>query len=216
MRSIKSDLELCLELCEKEAEESLVINFRIIACEALPYWLERVQELEAQAATMRKIIELVRNDLAFITRCSDPEGWSDDAWEKLGYALSTTAGKEILERIERLEAVAEAAKQMLNSMPIKQYWYYLDNLRKTLTVLEGEFNKSARIKQVETKNDNLWEYVKQLKDIAENMEEFYEIADTIEQVEAENARLKAELEQAKAEAAALREEDVKNMRFKKI
>lgn len=97
-RDLQADLELYGKINQEFAE-------------ALPYWLRRVQELEAQVAAMREIIESARDDLLLIDGSSDPESLIDDALEKLENALSTTAGKEMLERVKKLEAVAEALRE---------------------------------------------------------------------------------------------------------
>lgn len=72
------------------------------AREALPYYLQRVQELEAQCAIMRKHVKeaidfLNYGDLAIAKEC-------------LNDALSDNVGRTLQEKIEKLEAVVEAVK----------------------------------------------------------------------------------------------------------
>lgn len=84
--------------------------------------LERVRQLEAEAAAMRNALEEARD----LYECAYYEGvythmgyterrekWNDEAQEILAnmqQALSPDAGKALLEKVQRLEAVAEAAK----------------------------------------------------------------------------------------------------------
>lgn len=133
---VSSDYATIADLISNKDDARFIAQAR----EALPYWLARVQELqkeidnfltfgqggagfresqliaelaktEAQAAAMRKIIESARDDLLLIDGSSDPESLIDDALEKLENSLSTTAGKEMLEYVKRLEAVAEAVRE---------------------------------------------------------------------------------------------------------
>lgn len=68
--------------------------------EALPYWLQRVKELEAQAVVMREALEWVDMYTRRWTGRSEVP--------KLTEALSSSAGRDLLERIRKLEAAAVA------------------------------------------------------------------------------------------------------------
>ena len=78
---------------------------------ALPYWLQRARELEAQAAVMREALERAGEVLLDPVYFETIPDW-------ITKALTAEAGKEMLERMRKLEeenrklrAVAEEAKR---------------------------------------------------------------------------------------------------------
>jgi hypothetical protein len=122
-------------------------NMQLIAeaREALPYWLERVRELEAQVAVMRDAL-LNINELGNCDKCGQTYVLYDTADAK-HKALSTTAGRELLERVKKLEAVAEAAQEFLDTISLAErtgadvimppvQWQALYKLREALAALD--------------------------------------------------------------------------------
>lgn len=75
----------------------------------------KVEELEAQVATMREALEsllvYMKGYAEGLRRKYQKRTEVDDLLDKYGKALSTTAGREMLERVRKLERVAEAARK---------------------------------------------------------------------------------------------------------
>ncbi len=103
------------------------------------------EELEAQCAEMRKVLEEVVTDLK--RHYIPHKGWPEHI-QLADQVLSTSTGKSLLERIAKLEAVAEAAKEAKNVIkmlhpimdedePCIVYEVYAE-LTKTLAELEEE------------------------------------------------------------------------------
>jgi hypothetical protein len=88
-------------------------------------------KLKAQVAAMREALELFVNPVD-----------SGDTWEahvKGKQALSPSAGKELLERVRRLEAVVEAAKEVSGDWDIwlLREWSKSDGAQKRVRLLEA-------------------------------------------------------------------------------
>ncbi|MGB9804311.1 hypothetical protein [Desulfofundulus sp.] len=81
------------------------------------YWLQRVRELETQCAAMRETLQgLAYSDGHFRGECTVFR--CHPVCEKARKALSGNAGRELLERIKKLEAVVEAARGVVDVISV--------------------------------------------------------------------------------------------------
>lgn len=114
---VSSDYAIVADLINNKYDAEFIAEAR----EALPYWLGRVVELEATVLHLQTVIKGI---LAIINQSEGVAGWHLNGeiakWEEFGYpkeleqALSGGAEKEMLERMKRLEAVAEVAKRLFD------------------------------------------------------------------------------------------------------
>jgi len=103
------------------------------AREALPYWLTKYRELEKESAAIREAVKYL---LPYLQRDFP---WCENqcrAFRVEQQALSSTAGKALLDRLAKAEAVVEAAKDTCEEL-----WGHgliaIEALQKALDDLEG-------------------------------------------------------------------------------
>jgi len=160
-RNWQKDWELCQKatpgpwLESELGEMGMLIwdaKFTAAAREALPYWLKRVQELEAQVEWCKwaeecpkskhgllQRVQMLESQVAVLREalehCKEAFDWTyfQEELEAINKALSTTAGQSFLERVEKLEAVAKAARKFFYN---NQYGDADIELEKALAALE--------------------------------------------------------------------------------
>lgn len=100
----------------------------------------QLKELEAEAAAMREALETIRNNplLWKIPRICGQDKYAGlpPAMRKIDHALFFTAGKELLDRLQKAEVVVEVAKDTCEEL-----WGHgliaIEALQKALDDLEG-------------------------------------------------------------------------------
>lgn len=100
----------------------------------------QLKELEAEAAAMREALETIRNNplLWKIPRICGQDKYAGlpPAMRKIDHALFFTAGKDLLDRLQKAEVVVEVAKDTCEEL-----WGHgliaIEALQKALDDLEG-------------------------------------------------------------------------------